>query len=141
MIVIDSSAFSKFLMKEEGWREVVPYLDPSLKPHAVDMLIVEVTNVIWKYMRKHGLITREQALGIYEQMMKLVREEVILLESSGKYLREALEIAMNYDISIYDGLFLAQARNLGAELITSDKKQEETAGKIGVRARYINSLP
>ena len=137
MIVIDSSAFSKFLMKEEDWEKVIPYLDPSLEPHAMDMLIIETTNVIWKYMRKYKLITREQALGLYEQMKKLVKEEVIILEPSEKYLQEALKIAVDYDISIYDSLFLTQAKNLRAELITSDKRQEEVAREIGIEATYI----
>jgi len=46
VIVIDSSAFSKYLIKEEGWEKVIQYLDPRLEPHAVDMLIIETTNVI-----------------------------------------------------------------------------------------------
>ena len=138
MIVIDSSAFSKFLMKEEGWEKVIPYLDPSLEPHAVDMLTIETTSVIWKYMRKYKLIMREQALGLYEQMTKLVREEVVILEPSEKYLQEALKIAMNYDLPIYDSLFLAQAKNLRAELITSNKGQEEVAKEMGLEATYID---
>ncbi len=137
MIVIDSSTFSKFLMKEENWEKVIPYLDPRLEPHAMDMLIIETTNVIWKYMRKYKLITREQALGLYEQMRKLIEEEVIILEPSEKYLQEALKIAVDYDLSIYDSLFLTQARNLRAELITSDKRQEEVAREIGIEATYI----
>ena len=137
MIVIDSSAFSKFLLRGENWEKVIPYLDPSLEPHAVDMLIIETTNVIWKYMRKYKLITREQALGLYEQMRKLIEEEVIILEPSEKYLQEALKIAMDYDLSIYDSLFLAQARNLKAKLITSDRGQRDVAGEIGLGVVYI----
>lgn len=137
MIVIDSSAFSKFLLKEEGWERVILYLEPSLEPHAVDMLTLETTNVIWKYAKKYGLITEEQALGLYDGMMRLVKEEVITVEPSGKYLREALEIAMKHDIPIYDSLFLAQARGLGAKLVTSDKRQVEIARKMGLEAVYI----
>ena len=137
MIVIDSSAFSKFLMKEEGWEKVIPYLDPSLEPHTVDMLTIETTNVIWKYMRKYRLITREQAIGLYKQMRKLIEEEVIILEPSEKYLREALEIAVDYDLPIYDSLFLAQARNLKAKLITSDRRQRDVAGETGLGIVYI----
>ena len=80
MIVIDSSAFSKFLIREEGWEKVVPYLDPSVEPRAVDILIVEVSNVIWKYMEKYKLIKEEQALKLYEQMMRLIKEEIIVIE-------------------------------------------------------------
>ena len=137
MIVIDSSAFSKFLMKEEDWEKVIPYFDPSLEPHTVDMLTIETTNGIWKYMRKYRLITREQALGLYEQMRKLIEEEVVILEPSEKYLREALEIAVDYDLSIYDSLFLAQARNLKAKLITSDRRQRDVAGESGLGVVYI----
>jgi len=137
VIVIDSSTFSKFLLREENWEKVIPYLDPSLEPHAVDMLIIETTNVIWKYMRKYKLITREQALGLYKQMRKLIEEEVIILEPSEKYLQEALKIAMDYDLPIYDSLFLAQARNLKAKLITSDRRQRDVAGGIGLGVVYI----
>ena len=137
MIVIDSSAFSKFLLREENWEKVIPYFDPDLEPHAVDMLIIETTNVIWKYMKKYRLITREQAVGLYEQMRKLIEEEVIILEPSEKYLREALKIAVDYDIPIYDSLFLAQARSLKAKLITSDRRQRDVAREIGVEVVYI----
>ena len=137
MIVIDASAFSKFLMKEENWERVVPYLDPDLEPHAVDLLIVEGANVIWKYAEKYRWITREQAFGLYEQMMKLVKGRVIVVEPSEKYLEGALEIAMECGIPIYHGLFLAQARVLKAELITSDKRQGEVAKEIDVDVAYI----
>ena len=137
MIVIDSSAFSKFLMKEENWKKVVSYLDPSLKPHAVDMLIVEGTNVIWKYAEKYRLITIKQTFGLYEQMMKLVNEGVIIVEPSKKYLKKALKIATECSVPIYDSLFLAQAKTLKAELITSDKKQSDIAKEIDVDVIYI----
>ena len=137
MIVIDSSTFSKFLMKEEGWEKIIPYFDPDLEPHAMDMLTIETTNVIWKYMKKYKLITREQALGLYKQMRKLIEEEVVILEPSEKYLQEALKIAMDYDLPIYDSLFLAQARNLKAKLITSDRRQRDVAGGIGLGVVYI----
>lgn len=137
MIVIDSYAFSKFLMRERNWEKVIPYLDPSLEPHTVDLLILEGANVIWKYAEKYRLITREQAFGLYEQMMKLVRKEVITVESSEMYLKRALEIAMEHKIPIYDCLFLAQAKALKAELITSDKRQGEIAKKIEVNVIHI----
>jgi|GEM_PF-6196530 len=41
---------------------------------------------------------------------------LITLEPGQKYLREALEIAMDYDIPTYDSLFLAQARELEAKI-------------------------
>lgn len=138
MIVIDSSAFSKFLLKEEGWDKVITYLNPNLEPRAVDILTVETTNAIWKYMRKYNLITEEQGLALYEQMTKLVREKVLTLERSEKYLSEALKVAINYNLPVYDCLFLSQAKNLKAKLVTSDKGQRDVAGMIGLECVYID---
>ena len=137
MIVIDSSALSKLLMKEEGWEKVIPYLNPDLKPHAIDILTIETANAVWKYMRKYRAITREQALELYKYMVKLVEEEVITLESSQKYLEAALEISINHDIPIYDSLFLSQARSIGAKIVTSDKKQKAVAKEIGLETIYL----
>ncbi len=137
MIVIDSSAFSKLLMREKGWERIVPYLDPSLKPYAVDILTIETANAIWKYMKKYRAITREQLLELYKHMMKLIKEEVITLESSQKYLKVALKISINHDIPVYDSLFLAQAKNMGAKIVTSDKKQETIAKKIRLETIYL----
>ncbi|MCD6492451.1 MAG: type II toxin-antitoxin system VapC family toxin [Archaeoglobaceae archaeon] len=132
MIVIDTSAFSKFLIKEENWKKVVFYLDPSLEPYSVDLLLIEAANVIWKYIGKYRLIARQQAFGLYEQMMKLVSGEVLVIEPSSKYIKNALKIAIEHNISVYDALFLAQAMTLNAKLITSDRLQSKIAEKIDV---------
>ncbi|MHA1362080.1 MAG: hypothetical protein ACTSP1_05985 [Candidatus Freyarchaeota archaeon] len=41
---------------------MVPYLNPSLEPHAVDMLVVEGTNVIRRYAEEYGLVTVDRPL-------------------------------------------------------------------------------
>jgi len=56
-------------MKEENWKDVAMHLNSKLKLYAVDMLIVEITNVLWKYMRLYKLITEEQVFGLNSQMM------------------------------------------------------------------------
>lgn len=137
MIVIDTSVFSKFLLKEESWEKVVTYLDPNLEPHTVDLLIVEGTNVIWKYAKKYGMISKKQAFELYEYMMKLVNEKVIIVEPSKNYLKRALEIAVEYDIPIYDCLFLSQAEALKARLVTSDKGQMQVAKEIEIDVVFI----
>ena len=59
MIVIDTSAFTKFLMREKNWQDVVQYIEPKAQPHTVEMLFTESTNVIWKYVKK-TLISKEE---------------------------------------------------------------------------------
>jgi len=74
VIVVDSSAFLKLLLREDGLEEVIPYLEPEMNPHAVDLLAIEVANVVWKYVTKFGLITRRQALKLLEYAGRLIEE-------------------------------------------------------------------
>ena len=70
-------------------------------------------------------------------LLKLIREEIIKVESQNKYLDHAFKIALNNGITIYDALYIAQAVEKQAELLTSDKKQAITAEKQGVDTIYI----
>ncbi|MFA4640572.1 type II toxin-antitoxin system VapC family toxin [Pyrococcus kukulkanii] len=137
MIVIDTSAFSKVLIREEGWEEVVPYLKPEREPCTVEMLIIEATNVLWKYVTKYKAFSQEKAEELYDAMIELVKEGLLKVESNSKYLNEALGIAIKEGIAVYDALFIAQALSLNAPLLTCDEKQGEIARKMGVEVVLI----
>jgi len=137
VIVIDSSAFIKFLLREEGWEKVVQYLDPNMDPHTIDYLLIEASNAIWKYCKLYRAIKVEQALRLFEYMLRLFKEGVINLEASSKYLRGGLEMALEYGFSVYDALFIVQARAHDAMLVTSDREQEKIARKLGVKSIVI----
>ena len=137
MIVVDSSAFTRFLIKEEGWEKLIPYLNPDVEPCSVDLLIVEAANAIWKYVKRFKRIDEDQGLNLLERVMRLVEEGVLRLESASSYLRRALEISLRYGITVYDSLFIAQARSLNVKLVTSDRKQVEVARNLGVETIFI----
>ena len=137
MIVVDSSAFVKFLLREKGWEEVVEYLKPEMEPCAVDYLLVESTNAIWKYCKLYRVIKDEQALKLFEYMIGLFKEGVIKLEAASKYLGDALNIALKYRISIYDAIFIVLAKTHDATLVTSDNLQEKMARELGIKTIFI----
>ena len=132
MRVVGSSAFIRFLVKEEGWEELIPYLNPDAEPCSVDLFIIEAADAMWKYVERLKRIDEDQGLNLLERVMKLVEENVLRLESASSYLREALKISLRYGITVYDSLFIAQARNLNVKLITSDRKQVEVAQDLRV---------
>ncbi|MGQ4891283.1 MAG: type II toxin-antitoxin system VapC family toxin [Candidatus Njordarchaeia archaeon] len=138
MIVIDSSAFAKFLLGEKNWETIANILKSGEDIYSVDLLSIELTNVIWKYLVLYKRITVEQAKALYEQMNKLINKKVIILKESKIYLREAFRISCDANISIYDSLFLAMAKILKARLITSDKKQYKLGLKLNLDAVYIS---
>ena len=137
MIVIDTSALCKFLLKEEGWREVVPYLQPESDAHAVEMLLTECANVIWKNIRIYRTFGKERGEKLLSALELLVDKEVITIEGNRKYLRRAFEVSIEHGIAIYDALFITQARELNATLVTCDEKQGKIAEKIGVKVTLL----
>lgn len=130
--VIDTSAFSKFLLKEEGWEGVVPYLQPGEEPVTVELLLVETANVLWKHAVKMETIEKEKAEKLFEGVMELVESGAFKVEDNAKYLGEAFRLALEKGITVYDALFIAQARALNAPLVTCDEKQGEIARELGL---------
>lgn len=134
MIVIDSSALAKYLLREECWEEVEKYL---LKPtYSVNHIVKEVSNAIWKHTVIRKYIPRSTALTVYSQLKKLIEEEIIVLEPQEKYIDKAFNIAIDNNITIYDALYIAQALKYG-KLLTSDKKQAEVAESLNVKTFLI----
>jgi predicted nucleic acid-binding protein len=130
--VIDSSAFVKFLLKEEGYEKVRPFLQPEKDPHSVSMLLAETGNVLWKYQRM-GSITREKTLELYTKVMEICNQNVILIESNEQYGHKALKLAIEYKHSFYDMLFISQAICYQTDLITVDKRQTTIAEECGIK--------
>ncbi|WP_297506297.1 type II toxin-antitoxin system VapC family toxin [Thermococcus sp.] len=133
MRVIDTSAFSKFLLKEEGWEGVVPYLRPEEEPVTVELLLVETANVLWKHAVKMETIEKEKAEELFEGVMELVTSGALKVEENSKYLDEAFKVALEKGITVYDALFIAQAKALNVPLITCDEKQGEIAREFGLK--------
>ena len=90
MIVVDSSAFTRFLMREEGWEKLIPYLNPDAEPCSVDLLIVETANAIWKYVERFKRINEDQGLNLLERVMKLVEENVLKFRVGFRLLEKRL---------------------------------------------------
>ena len=134
MIVIDSSALAKYLLREEGWEEVEKHLLKLV--YSVDHLVKEVSNAIWKHTVIRRYISKTTALTIYGQLKRLVDEGIIVLEAQERFIDKAFNIAIKNSITIYDALYIAQALKYG-ELLTSDIRQAEVAEKLGVKTIVI----
>jgi Predicted nucleic acid-binding protein, contains PIN domain len=61
----------------------------------------------------------------------------MLIINQGEYLIEAFKISNRNKITIYDSLFIALAKSMNLELVTSDKKQYEIAKNEGVNTQLV----
>ncbi|MDT7886131.1 MAG: type II toxin-antitoxin system VapC family toxin [Thermoproteota archaeon] len=132
MIVIDASILASFLRKEPGWEKLANYIKNVI---AVDLIIKEVSNVLWKDYYVRRSINKDTVLELYRLMKSLLGVN-ILLENEEKYLDDAFEIAILTGVSIYDSLYIAQAKKNKLPLVTLDMKQKEVAEKVGVKVIY-----
>ena len=131
MRVIDASALAKYVNREPGWKNVEKYLLEGCI--TVDLAIKEVANTIWKrYLKKE--LSNSDAYKLYKSfienlMVKVTRQENIL--------DNAFKIAIKHRCTLYDALYIALAKKENSELITSDKKQRNTAESEGIKTIYI----
>ena len=133
MIVIDASALAKYLLREQGWRTVERYLKRGV--YSVDHVVKEAANAIWKHTVLHDAIDAGLALELYG-VLKMLVGDVIVLEPQERYLDEAVRIALQNKVTVYDALYIAQALSKG-ELLTADNQQATIARRLGVAVHEV----
>ena len=133
MIVIDASSLTKFILKEEHWEDVEPYLETGL--NSLDYVFLESASAIWRESVLRNRLSLEDAAKKLKSL-ESIQANVISSEAAVGYLKDGFEIATHEKIHIYDSLYIAQAKIKGT-LLTSDKNQRNIALKLGIKAIFI----
>ncbi|MEM2225806.1 MAG: type II toxin-antitoxin system VapC family toxin [Candidatus Bathyarchaeia archaeon] len=132
MIVIDASALASLLMMERGHEKIARHLKDSI---SVNQVAKEVGNAIWKAYAR-GFITKEDALGRFSDLIKLTKLVVRLFDEMD-LIEDAIGIAIDESITLYDSLYVALALREGAELLTLDRDQARAARNRGIKVIEI----
>ena len=136
MIVVDSSALVKYILREDGWRAIGKHIREAKPLYSIDHVLKEAGNAVWKHCHLRRVIGQDDAVGLYKALLRLVEAKVIVLEPESLYLQAALRIALKQGITFYDSLYVAQAQKHG-ELLTSDGKQAEVATRLGIKVHLV----
>jgi predicted nucleic acid-binding protein len=119
-VVVDSSVIAKWILPEADSNQArrliteVAMVGESL--FVLDLALTEVTNAIWK--RHHQrLIAVEEA----QRLLARLLQTPVHLKPSTTLLTSSLDIAVRYDRSVYDALFVAMARELRLQGVTADE--------------------
>ncbi len=132
MNVLDASVLSKFILKEEGWREASNYVASAV---SVDHVVKEVSNAIWKAYRRK-LIDFKDAEKKFSALISLLGVNLRLVDE-GELLPQAFELAMRTNLTIYDSLYVVLAKREGLPLVTSDELQGSVANNEGVEVILV----
>lgn len=115
--VVDASVAVKWFVRENLHEEALALLDLGEPLAAPDLIVAEVTNIVWKKVVRNE-ISREQASVIAIAIPRYIPA----LHPSADLSERALEIALALNHPVYDCLYLACAEAVDGILITADRK-------------------
>jgi predicted nucleic acid-binding protein len=116
-LVVDASVVAMLYFTEDDSLAAERLLQTAEECRAPAHLMTEVANVIWKHHR-HGMIDEFGAMDILSKAMNLP----VITDSSESLLADALELAVRYDRTVYESLYLALSLKTQLPLITADKR-------------------
>ena len=116
-LVVDSSVVIKWSVPEVHSADALRYLDPDLERDAPELLLAEVSNILWKKVGRNELTT-ERA----ERIAADVGQADVTIHPMGPMFGRALQIALESRRSAYDSLYLALAEALSSRVVTADRR-------------------
>lgn len=117
-VVIDASVAVKWFVPEPGSIAAAALLSAPIARMAPDLLTAEIGNTLWKKIARNEL-SRGEALSIAAAFAAHVPLE---LRSSINLLEAALEIAVQIQCPVSDGLYVGLAVDEGCQVITADDR-------------------
>ena len=129
-LVLDASVAAKWFLPASGETLAEEALD-LLKRYSVgdlrflvpDLFWPELANVFWKAVRQ-GRWSRSNA----ETALRAARDRNIPTVSAIALLDDAFSIALTFDRSVYDSLYIAAALVAKTHLVTADERLMEIPG-------------
>jgi predicted nucleic acid-binding protein len=119
-LVVDSSVVAKWVLPEADSNKAQQLLAKSASAGeqliVLDLAFAEAASAIWKRHRQR-LITLAEAEAFLDSLIRCP----LRVESAARLLRPALQIAIRYNRSIYDALFVALVQDLASAGVTADE--------------------
>lgn len=136
----DASLAAKWLVNEEGTGAAVALLeqwaDREIAVAAPPLLLIEVTNALYKRIRR-GELALSEAVALLRQLLELG----IALESPEGLHQSSLELAEQLGLpATYDSYYLALAASLGCELWTADERLYNSVKERLVWVRCLHEI-
>lgn len=135
-LVIDASVAAKWFLPEPDADKARALLQPRRRLIAPDLLWIEIAQVGWKLARR-GLLDPSEAEHIVQDMQIFPVEPF----DSQPLLPAAMRLALEYDRTVYDCLYLALALAADGVLITADRRLLSAfkAGSLQKRLRLLDA--
>lgn len=135
--VIDTSALVQYVLPEEA----SPVVEKLIAFHRAGIanltapayILVESANVLWKHIQRRN-VQPEDAVP----SLRTLRHLGIRLVPDADLLEDALILAADHGITVYDALFCALAARENVQLITSDSALVRRLSGTDIRATMLS---
>ena len=135
-VVVDSSIFVSLVTPEEQSAWSSGRMQRQDYPHVLDLNYYEVANAI-KYKIDGTKFGAKDAVKAFTEAVGLMN--LCALHSFSEIVGDAIALALELDISVYDAAFLALAERHHAHLLTLNTKLEKKTA--GTKYRNILECP
>jgi predicted nucleic acid-binding protein len=116
-LVVDSSVVIKWFVPEVHSDDALRYLDPDLERNAPELLLAEVSNILWKKAGR-GELTAAEANKIAED----VEQADVNIHPMRPLFGPGLRFALATGRPAYDCIYLALADSLSTRVVTADRR-------------------
>lgn len=131
-LVVDASVAVKWVVDEPDSPRARIVAGSGAALVAPEIVLAESGNVLWRLVRTRRISPMQAAAAELE-----LRSAFDRLTPTAELVGEALEIAIRIDHPIYDCFYIALARRLDADLVTSDARLTDHAAASGVKVRHL----
>ena len=120
-IVVDSSVVIKWFVPQansiQARKILDKYQDGELFILAPDLIYAEVGNIIWKLHRFQGVsqVDAEAILNTFQSI-------TLVITPSSSLLNDAYRLAVAYQRTVYDSLYIALSLRRQCQFVTADEK-------------------
>ena len=123
--VLDASAVVRLILLDPVAADWAQTLETAGMVLAPELMLTGVANTLWKLQRA------QQLQGVNPQEL-LVHAKGLVdhIEPDRQLQVEALALAIHFNHSVYDCLYLALARREAATLLTADRKLQTLASQV-----------
>lgn len=121
-VVVDASVALKWFLPEPGTDVALRLRDDAARGritlHAPEHWLAEMANVLWLRSRRDARLPASDATLLVRELPAVP----VRRHGPGPVLGEAFEISSAAGITLYDSLYVATARALGARFVTADRR-------------------
>ena len=123
--VLDASAVVRLILLDPVAADWAQTLETAGMVLAPELMLTEVANTLWKLHRAQKL----QGVNPQE-LLAHAKGLVDHIEPDRQLQVEALALAIHFNHSVYDCVYLALARREAATLLTADRKLQALASQV-----------